>query len=262
MITRQHFLAGGVTALIGGASSAHDASIWPGGRRGAVSLTYDDGLDSQLDNAAPALDRRGLKGTFFLTQENMEERVADWQAVARRGHEIADHTATHPCDLKPYSSKRLETEEIAPTESFLDHNFGPHQRLFAYPCGVIELGEGPQRQNQQRYIDALRRRFVAARAADGDPNDPKAVGRERYQLRAIGPTYDRDDPALAIAYLRKAVRWNRWAILIFHDVLPARIGEGDTSNASHDLILDWIVKDGLWCAPMGEVFAHLTGVRS
>ena len=38
-----------------------------------VSLTYDDGLNSQLDNAVPALDRHGFKATFFLTEDNIRQ---------------------------------------------------------------------------------------------------------------------------------------------------------------------------------------------
>ena len=32
-------------------------TLWPRGKSGAVSLTYDDGLDSQLDLAVPALEK-------------------------------------------------------------------------------------------------------------------------------------------------------------------------------------------------------------
>lgn len=42
------------------------AEEWPGGRRLAVVLTYDDALSSHLGIAIPALDAAGLKGTFFL----------------------------------------------------------------------------------------------------------------------------------------------------------------------------------------------------
>ena len=45
---------------------AGDGFAWPEGRKAAVSLAYDDALDSQLDNAIPALDRHGLKGIFYL----------------------------------------------------------------------------------------------------------------------------------------------------------------------------------------------------
>lgn len=231
---------------------------WPGGARAAVSLTYDDGLDSQLQYAVPALDARGLKATFFLTKENMEARVHDWQAVAANGHEIGDHTVSHPCRLKGYTAARFEREQIDGAERFLDESFGvDHQRAFAFPCGVIDMGRGGQLETQLRYISALRKSFVAARATDGDPNDPRAVGRDRYVLQAIAPTYDKDDPRIAIDYVRKAVRLGFWAILIFHDVLPKRAGDGDTSIAHHDLILDWIKTQPVWCAPMRSVLRDL-----
>ncbi len=38
---------------------------WPHGAKAAVSLAYDDALDSQLDNPLPALDRSGLKGSLY-----------------------------------------------------------------------------------------------------------------------------------------------------------------------------------------------------
>lgn len=224
----------------------------------AVSLTYDDGLDSQLANAVPALDARGLKATFFLTQENMDARLADWRAVAAEGHEIGDHTVSHPCHLKDYSAARFAQQEIDGAEAYFNANFGADpRRIFAYPCGVLELGRGSELQTQLRYISVLRGAFAAARAADGDPNDPRAVARNRYVLSAVAPTYDRDDPRLAIDYVRRAQRWGYWAILVFHDILPKRVGEGDTSIASHDLILDWIKAQPLWCAPMGAVLREL-----
>ena len=183
-------------------SGAHPSvsSLWPQNRRAALSLTYDDGLDSQLDVVAPALDRYGLKATFFLTRQNAEARSADWLALSKKGHEIGDHTAHHPCDLKGYSPDRLEADEILPSKRFLSTLFGPDERrTFAYPCGAIELGSGGQLAGELRYISVLRRHYMAARAADGDPNDPKLVGRERYQLQAIAPTFEQDDPKLAIA---------------------------------------------------------------
>ncbi|MDR3512384.1 MAG: polysaccharide deacetylase family protein [Caulobacteraceae bacterium] len=259
MLTRRTILAGATVSVALAAPPAFARRAgWPGGARAAVSLTYDDGLDSQLDHAVPALDARGLKATFFLTEENMQARLRDWQAVAAEGHEIGDHTVSHPCELKAYSASRFTREQVTDAEQYFNANFGvDRQRIFAFPCGVIDLGRGPQLETELRYISVLRKRFVAARAADGDPNDPRQVGKDRYLLQAIAPTYDRDDPRLAIDYVRKALRWGFWAILIFHAVAPKRLGDGDTSIASHDLILDWIKTQRLWCAPMRSVLREL-----
>ena len=99
-----------------------------------MSLTYDDGLNSQLDNAVPELKRLGLKATFFLTQENAHWRLADWEALARDGNEVANHTMTHPCALGHFSADRLEHGEIDPMEAFLDSHFSAERlRTFAYP---------------------------------------------------------------------------------------------------------------------------------
>jgi peptidoglycan/xylan/chitin deacetylase (PgdA/CDA1 family) len=259
MLTRRGMIfAGGLSIALSAPPAWARRPAWPGGARAAVSLTYDDGLDSQLQYAVPALDRRDLKATFFLTEENMRARVADWRAVAAHGHEIGDHTVSHPCDLTGYSAVRFKHQEIDVAEQFLDANFGPdHQRVFAFPCGVIDMGRGPQLETQLRYIETLRGAFIAARATDGDPNDPHLVGRNRYALQAMAPTYDRDDPRIAIAYMQKALRRGFWAILIFHDVVPRRTGDGDTSIAHHDLILDWIKARPIWCAPMRDVLRHL-----
>jgi peptidoglycan/xylan/chitin deacetylase (PgdA/CDA1 family) len=233
--------------------------VWPGGARAAVSLTYDDGLDSQLDNVVPALNKRGLKATFFLTQENMEERLEDWQAVSRQGHEIADHSVHHPCGLSEAKIDDFERDEIAGAETFLDANFQAGRvPIYAYPCGGLNIGKGGPMKEQLRYVRALKRHVAFARAADGEPNDPRDVARRRYVLQAVAPTYEKDDPALVLAYVRGAMRTGHWAILIFHAVIEKRVGDGDTSIAHHELVLDWLQTQDAWCAPMGEV---LKGMR-
>ena len=39
---------------------------WPNNKTAAVSLAYDDALDSQIDNAIPALKKYNFKGSFYL----------------------------------------------------------------------------------------------------------------------------------------------------------------------------------------------------
>jgi hypothetical protein len=264
MLTRRVVLAAGaVSAAMTPTPVLARGVAWPKGARAAVSLTYDDGLDSQLDNVAPVLDAFGFKATFFLTEENMEERLDDWAALSRQGHEIADHTIDHPCALDGYTSERFSKDEVEPMERFLSENFASEpNRIFGYPCGVLGLGKGTDEETRKRYIEALKPRFVAARTAGGPPNDPRQVSSQRYGLQAWAATYAKDDPLLAIDYVRGAMRQGFWAILIFHDVLPQRIAEGDTSIASHNLILDWINAQPVWCAPMGSVMHHLRQVHS
>ena len=236
----------------------NEGRVWPGGAKAAVSLTYDDGLNSQLENVIPALNRFNLKATFFLTQENVEPRVKDWRGVGETGHEIGDHTVHHLCRLWSVSPKKFDRQEIEDMEQFLAANFDKGRvPIFAYPCGVLDLGKGGVMEEQLRYVRLLKEYFVAARAAEGEPNDPRQAREHRYVLQATAPTFDRDDPRLAIDYVRSAVAKGFWAILIFHDVLEKRLDEGDTTIASHETILRWLTSQPIWCAPMGAVLRHL-----
>jgi len=65
------------------------------GHKGAVTFTFDDGCPTHLTNVIPALDKRGIVGTFFLPGSSLQSQRAQWIAAARRGHELGNHTSTH-----------------------------------------------------------------------------------------------------------------------------------------------------------------------
>ncbi|MDB5461608.1 MAG: Polysaccharide deacetylase [Caulobacteraceae bacterium] len=266
MVSRRSFTAGAVSLIAGmggGLAAARPLLRWPGGARAAVSLTYDDGLDSQIDNAAPDLQAAGFRATFFLTRQNMEDQLPRWQAVWRLGHEVGNHSVTHPCQLRHCTSARFGDEEIAPMEAFLDEHFSPDRfRSYAYPCGFIGLGEGEESQRIARYGRALRGRIAAARTVSGLANDPSRVVSDPLLLHAYQPTYAVDDPRRAFRYVRRTLAAGGWAILVFHDVLGVRKGEGQTSQASHRAILRWLSDQPIWCAPMGEVFQYIQARQS
>jgi peptidoglycan/xylan/chitin deacetylase (PgdA/CDA1 family) len=56
-------------------SAAHAFSP---GRRPQVCLTFDDGYVDNFELAAPALEARGLRGTFFITAGAVERRESLW----------------------------------------------------------------------------------------------------------------------------------------------------------------------------------------
>src|SRR5713226_3613287 len=67
---------------------------WPNGCLGAVSLTFDDGMRSQLEVAIPVLEEHGLQATFYLNppgdgdEDSWRAWLAPWRAAAQRRHEI------------------------------------------------------------------------------------------------------------------------------------------------------------------------------
>src|SRR5215475_8149254 len=80
-------------------NSAPKVSVarWPQDRAAAVSLTFDDGIDSDLDHAGPILKKHHLNGTFFVATAMgpWEKRKAEWKQLAAEGNELANHTVHH-----------------------------------------------------------------------------------------------------------------------------------------------------------------------
>jgi peptidoglycan/xylan/chitin deacetylase (PgdA/CDA1 family) len=168
------------------------AFVWPHGARAAVSLAYDDALDSQLDTAVPALNRHRLKGSFYLTlgSEVVSNRLVDWRKAAAQGHELGNHTLFHQCsrsapdrgwvsaenDLDTTSVGRL-VAQIRVGNTLLHAIDGKRARTFTTPCGDLNAAGVP-------YLKEIRGDFVAMKTNFGgvvpDMNtlDPYAVGIE------------------------------------------------------------------------------------
>lgn len=135
--------------LINVTASADEKIVWPNGAKVAVSLSYDDALDSQLDNAVPSLDGHGLKASFYLTlvSSSVRERLEDWRSLAANGHELGNHTIYHPCSgslpdrdwVQPYRDTDTYTldqmvDEVVMANTILNAIDGETRRTFTPPC--------------------------------------------------------------------------------------------------------------------------------
>lgn len=165
---------------------------WPNGTKAAVSLGYDDALNSQLDNVIPTLDKYRVKGTFYLTlsNESVNNRMSEWRQAAINGHELANHTLFHQCSRKApgreWVTEDQDLDKITVTQlaaqirvgnTLLHAIDGKTERTFTTPCGDLNAGGTP-------YIPAIKDNFVAIKAivngeiTDMKTLDPYAVGFE------------------------------------------------------------------------------------
>ena len=111
-----------VAALIALGSSmvfAQDAEIatWAGFRKAAVSFTFDDGPQSDVDVALPMFDKYGYKATFNIVTNWANggggNGMLNWsgvQKLAEAGHEIASHSDSHP-NGKPMPSNEISSSK-------------------------------------------------------------------------------------------------------------------------------------------------------
>lgn len=117
---------------------------YPGGKRKAFNITYDDGV-LQDERFVALLNRYGIKGTFNLNSQLMREEFSwthpNGMQVTRLslerakhlydGHEIASHTLTHPY-MHTLSDAELYCQ-LKSDKDNLEELFGREVKGFAVP---------------------------------------------------------------------------------------------------------------------------------
>jgi peptidoglycan/xylan/chitin deacetylase (PgdA/CDA1 family) len=228
---------------------------WPDGAKAAIVLTYDDALTSQLDNAVPALDEAGFKGTFFLSTVKLAD-VPRWREAAGEGHELGNHTIFHPCAAATYPTEPRNTSEAYTVAAMLaeiqQQNVlltaldGKPRHGLATPCGQTLAGG-------EDYIEALRAAglvdYVRAASASG-AEVREGPGSDPMHVPARGFPDDVTGPQL-IAYAEEARRGGGIAVFLFHGI------GGDylqTSNAAHRELIAWLAehREELWVTTLAE----------
>jgi peptidoglycan/xylan/chitin deacetylase (PgdA/CDA1 family) len=120
------------------ANTGSIALRFPGGKRKAVSLSYDDGTEHDRRFVA-MLNAHGLRGSFNLNASTLgqEYRVGRDEAVTLyEGHEVAGHGLTH-ADLVHLSDGAIR-REVFDDKAELEDLFGCRVRGFAYPFGTSD----------------------------------------------------------------------------------------------------------------------------
>ena len=104
--------------------------IFPGGKRKAFTLSYDDGWPQDRPLIA-LMNKYGLKGTFNLNSgENKFTDIKDPKELYK-GHEVAVHALTHV--YLDRVAPQTATYEIIKDRENLEKVFGKTVRGFAYP---------------------------------------------------------------------------------------------------------------------------------
>jgi peptidoglycan/xylan/chitin deacetylase (PgdA/CDA1 family) len=77
-----------------------------------VALTFDDGPTARFtDEVLAVLREEGVKATFFVVGEALERNPSLCQKIVAEGHELGNHSYSHPrMMLRPYSFVRQEVE--------------------------------------------------------------------------------------------------------------------------------------------------------
>ncbi len=237
---------------------------WPGGARAALSLSFDDGRTSQVDVGLAVLDAQGVKATFFVVPGAVEERLAGWKKAVAAGHEIGNHSLTHPCSgnfpwarqkaLEEYTMERMR-RELLDANARVAELLGVTPETFAYPCGQSFVGRG---RDTKSYVPLVAELFVAGRGwRDEAPNDPRFGD----LAQVLGMEMDGKDFDEILPVLEQARESGGWVVLGGHDIGPG--GRQTTRVAMLEKLMSYArdPEHGLWLAPMGTVAKHVKKVQ-
>jgi peptidoglycan-N-acetylglucosamine deacetylase len=234
---------------------------WPEGCAGAISLTFDDGMASQLAIAVPRLNEFGLGGTFYLNpRDDYVEQLAPWREVLAAGHELGNHSINHICAYNhiadPCAGARVLEEQ---SEADMDYEVGeatrrlrtlfPEQRdtSYAYPCYQSFIGYGAGRQS---YVPVVARHCIAGRGLGEIPLSNAPLWCDLAYLWAW--PCERKTAAELIGLAEQTAAQGRWGILVFHGV-----NTGHLPIAEVDLVglCAYLARQRgrIWSAPVATV---------
>ncbi len=120
---------------MGSAAAAATAEALPPAKP-RIALTFDDGPSARYTGEIlDILAEYGVKATFFAVGVNAEKHPDLLRRVAAEGHEIGNHTYSHP-HLQKMDEAKL-AEELTRTAVLIESITGKCPTLFRPPEGVV-----------------------------------------------------------------------------------------------------------------------------
>jgi peptidoglycan/xylan/chitin deacetylase (PgdA/CDA1 family) len=220
------------------------------GRRAEAFLLADkilrrlaeSGHEYKVEAIAPAAARG-----FVLTWERL-------RALAGQGHEIADHTVSHPyLPLLDTANIIYEVEKCR--EDLLAHLGPKHTRSIECPYG-IEDGRVLALVNPEFPFvrNGISDKFIRE-ILRGDPGEPTSADREYVQWQR-GPLADTPLEEMT-GWIDTAIKNNAWLLLVFHGV--EGVGWEALPGERFKTYFDYIkARDArLWAATFQDAFKYV-----
>lgn len=233
---------------------------WPESKQAAISLSFDDARESQVLVGTQLLDRYNIKATFYVVPSGVEKQLEGWRKAVLNGHEIGNHTLTHPCTgnfawsrknaLENHSLNSIK-KELADCNKRIEALLQVKAEVFAYPCGQKFDGTGTKTKS---YVPVVADMFVTGRGwMDEAANDPLFCN--MAQLTGVemdGKNFDQILPLI-----ETAKKNGQWLILAGHEMGDS--GDQTTRLSMLKQLSEYVKdpKNGVWIAPVGTVSKYI-----
>lgn len=232
---------------------------WPQKKEMALSLTWDDARASQVIIGTSILNQYGTKATFYVQPGPVSKELQGWKEAVEAGHEIGNHSVSHPCSgnflwsrenaLEDYSMEQINAQ-LRTANGQIYELLGTEPVSFAYPCGQTYVGRG---ENTRSYVPVVADLFSSGRTwMDEAPNDPSFC--DLAQITGIeidGKTFEELLPIIETA--RKD---GLWLVFAGHEINTD--GPQTTRTETLEKLLKYLqTQPEIWVAPVGEVTGYI-----
>jgi len=152
--------------------------LWRGNRDALkIALTFDDGPHPvYTPKVLEILAKWRIPATFFLIGSHVETQQALVNEIAVAGHEVANHTFTHP--ILWQLEDRAIAAEINRTSRLLQAIIGERPRFLRPPMGLFS----------RRVLDVIEQTGYRPVVGDVYPRDPHLPGATRIATRVMKRT--------------------------------------------------------------------------
>jgi peptidoglycan-N-acetylglucosamine deacetylase len=211
--------------------------MYGGTQRKEVAITFDDGPDPEwTPKILDVLKKYGVKATFFQIGAEVEKYPGVAKRVFDEGHEIGNHTFTHP-DISTISKRYFEVE-LNLTETLFESKYGVKPVLMRPPYAI---DEAPDTADQVRPLEVAQDLGYISVGEKIDPNDWR--DNPRRPAKELADDVLANLPPCAPGNLRCG------NIILLHD------GGGDRSQTvmALDLMLAGLKERGYQVVPVSEL---------
>jgi cellulose synthase/poly-beta-1,6-N-acetylglucosamine synthase-like glycosyltransferase/peptidoglycan/xylan/chitin deacetylase (PgdA/CDA1 family)/spore germination protein YaaH len=202
-----------------------------------VALSFDDGPDPEwTPKILDILKKYNVKGTFFMIGEVAEDYVGVMERVFREGHEIGNHTWSHP-DISEISNRQVDLE-LNLTERLFGSKLGVQPLYFRPPYSI---DQAPDTNDQAAPVDKIQGLGYVIVGNKIDTNDWDEHPRKSPQEITDSVFEQIED--------MKTKPWNRGSVILLHD------GGGDRSAtiAALPVLIEALKAKGYEIVPVSEL---------
>ena len=207
-----------------------------------VAISFDDGPDPKWTPLIlDILKEKNAKATFMLIGQDAAQNVGLMRRIVREGHEIGNHTYTHP-DISNISASQLALE-VNVTEQLFASKLGVQPLYFRPP---YDIDEEPDTDDEAEPVVRIQQRGLTLVGSKIDTDD--------WNNHPIKTPESITESVLTQLHTMQIKPQFRGSIILMHD------GGGDRSItvATLPLLIDTLRKHGYTIVPISALLGKTT----